>query len=348
MIQTYLFDSDLRTFIEQQAVDSLYYSEAWLDVITKIYGYSLIPLTTRNTDGRITGFLPLCYVQSPVTGRHLVALPFSDYCPLITEDEGSANALVDQAIEIAQQKQVRYLELRTGATDVLAKRSDLVRGELYARWLTPLTTDPNVIWSSFKTTVRNKIRKSQKLGVRVRTAQCREDMVSYYRLHLRTRSKKHGMPAQPLNFFLGLWDAFAATGALHLWLAEHEGTIISASIMLAFGKTTQFFYGASDERYLHMAANNLITWETIVWSCRQGYKILDHGRTAYNNEGLMQFKRNWAAIEEPLPYYYYPHMMGLAATPESSWKYRLLTSCWRRLPLQVTGPLGSYLYRHLG
>jgi hypothetical protein len=51
---------------------------------------------------------------------------------------------------------------------------------------------------------------------------------------------------------------------------------------------------------------------------------------------------------EPLPYYYYPHIAGLAATAESSWKYRLLTTCWKLLPLSIAGSLGGCLYKHLG
>lgn len=33
---------------------------------------------------------------------------------------------------------------------------------------------------------------------------------------------------------------------------------------------------------------------------------------------------------------------------ETSWQYHLLTSCWKRLPLQFAGPLGGQLYKHLG
>src|SRR6266705_621850 len=63
---------------------------------------------------------------------------------------------------------------------------------------------------------------------------------------------------------------------------------------------------------------------------------------------LMEFKSRWGVIKAPPTYYYYPHLAGLAATSESSWKSRLLTTCWKRLPLQVAGPLGGYLYKHLG
>src|SRR5437868_7016155 len=134
MIQQPLTDVSLRNFVEQQAKDAFYYSQSWLDLITKLYGYSVIPLTTRNAAGEITGFLPLCFMQSPLTGRRLVSLPFSDYCPVVAEDEYSTNELIDQAIRLAQQQKARYLELRSGINEVLAKRSDMVTADLYVRW----------------------------------------------------------------------------------------------------------------------------------------------------------------------------------------------------------------------
>ncbi len=265
----------------------------------------MIPLTT-NAAGQVTGFLPLCSIQSPLTGKHLISLPFSDYCPLLAVDDASANDLIDQAIHFAQQQKVRYLELRTGISDLLAKRSDLVEGNLYVRWLMPLTADPDAIWSGLRKPIQRQIKKSQKLGVQVRRAQHREEVVHYYRLHLQTRCKKHGMPAQPQHFFFELWDAFATNGAMQLLLAEYEGTIIAGMILLASGKAVRYAYGACDERYLHLAPNNLLMWTAIPWSCEQGYQTFDMGRTAYANEGLMEFKRRWGAVKEPLPYYYYP------------------------------------------
>lgn len=348
MTQAFLSDSHWSTFVEQQTKDSIYYSQPWLDLITNLYGFSIIPLTTTNGAGQITGFLPLCSVQSPLTGRRLVALPFSDLCPLLAVDDDSAGDLVDQAIRLAQEKRVKYLELRTSINDVLAKRVDLVEGNLYVRWLMPLASDPDIVWSGLRKPIQHQIKKSRNLGVQVYIAQNREDVAHYYRLHLQTRCKKQGMPAQPQQFFFGLWDTFASSGAVQLLLAEYKGVIIAGMILLASGTIIRYAYGASDERYLNLAPNNLLLWTAITLGCRQGYQTFDLGRTACDNEGLMEFKRRWGAIKEPLPYYYYPNMAGLAATSESSWKYRLLTTSWKRLPLQVAGPLGGYLYKHLG
>lgn len=338
---------DFTRSAEQQMNLPLCYSEAWLNVISRLYHYTVIPLTAANAQGQLTGYLPLCLISSRLTGRRLVLLPFSDYCPLIANDDASAHDLVDQAIRLAQQQNVRYLELRTGAHDVLAQRSELQEGNLYVRWLFPLMTDPEAVWSTVRKSVQHQVKKSRKLGVRVHMAQHREEIADYYRLHVRTRMRQ-GMPAQPQRFFFELWDTFAPGGAIKVLLAEYEGAVIAGMILLVSGSTVAYAYGASDARYLHLAPNNLLLWTAIEWGCVQGYQMLDLGRTARDNEGLMEFKRRWGAIPEPLPYYYYPQMTGLAATSESSTKFHVLTACWKQLPVQIAGPLGGILYRHLG
>jgi|SRR5579883_231133 FemAB-related protein (PEP-CTERM system-associated) len=334
--------------VEEQMKEHFYYDPRWFELIEKLYGYRVIPLTATGETGQITGFLPLCAISSPLTGRRLVSLPFSDHCPLLAADEASAHALIEQAIQLARQRKVKYLELRAGSHDVLARRSDLTVANLYVNWILSLVDQPEEVWKALRKPVQQQIKKARKLGVEVRVAEKREDMEIYYRLHLQTRIKKHGMPAQAKEYFLQLWDTFAASGTVRLLLAEHQGTPIAGIVLLAHGKTIHYAYGASDERYLHLSGNNLLFWEAMTWGCTQGYRKFDFGRTACANEGLMEFKRRWGAIKVPLPYYYYPQTAGLAATAENSRKYQLLTACWRKLPLALTAPLGGYLYRHLG
>src|SRR5437764_12203927 len=239
--------ASLDAHVAQEMTHTLYCTPAWLDLITRIYGSSALPLTSTNASRRVTGYLPLCFIQSPVTGRRLVSLPFSDHCPLLAADEDSANDLVDQAIRLAQEKRVRYLELRSGVNDVLSKRTDLVAGDLYVRWLKPLGADTDAIWRSIHKSVRQRVKKAQRRHVQVQVAEKRESMEHYYRLHLLTRSKKHGMPAQARRYFFGLWDAFAPSGGLRLWLAEHQGSVVAAAISLASDTTVRWAYNSSDE-----------------------------------------------------------------------------------------------------
>ncbi len=334
--------------LEKQLHENFYYQQSWFDLLANVYGYTVVPLSTTDQDGTITGFLPLCSISSPITGRRLVSLPFSDYCPLLAADEASANALANQAVDLARRQKAKYLELRTGCCDALARRADLVEEDLYVRWLISLPTDSEMLWSGLRKPIQRQVKKSQKLGVQVREARDRQDVAHYYRLHLQTRSKKHGMPAQPQRYFYRLWDTFASSGSMRLLLAEHEGVVSAGMILLASGTTIRYAYGASDERYLRLAPNDLLMWSAIQLGCDQGYRTFDLGRTARDNEGLMEFKRRWGATQEPLPYYYFPRVEGLASTSEQSLKYRVLTSCWKKLPLPVAGSLGGYLYRHMG
>ncbi len=348
MISTLPIKTPWSPLLEEQVKDMFYYDQRWFDLIATFYGYKVFPLTIMNADDQITGFLPLCFIKSPLTGRRLVALPFSDYCPLLATDEAVAINLIEQALHLAQEKRVKYLEVRAGVNEVLAQRTDFTARNLYVNWVLPLAPSLTEAWSGLRKPVQQQIKKSQKNGVQIRTAQKREDMDIYYRLHLKTRSKKHGMPTQARNYFFALWDTFAASGTMRLLLAEYEGNPIAGIVVFASGSRLHYAYGASDENYLKLAPNNLLFWEAITWGGAQGYKTLDFGRTACDNQGLMEFKRRWGAIQEPLPYYYYPHSAGLASTSESSWKYQLLTNSWRKLPLPVAAQLGGRLYKHLG
>ena len=233
----------------------------------------------------------------PSYGRRLVALPYSDYYPLLASDDNTANDLITQAIDLAQQQKVRYLELRTGPNETLARRTDLVEENSCVRPLLPLPGDPDVAWSNLRKSVRQHIRKTRKLGVQVRFAQQREEVAHYYRLHLQTYCKKHGVLAQPAQFFYGLWDNLAANGLMQLLLAEYEGHVIAGMVLLVASNTTvRYAYGATNKRYLHLAPNLLLMWTAITWKCEHGYQVLDMGRTARANEGSMEYKRRWGAI----------------------------------------------------
>src|SRR5579859_2911495 len=251
--------------------NSFYCDPRWLEILTTFYGYRITRLTTTGKDGRITGFLPLCSVNSPLTGRRLVNLPFSDQCPLVAADEASANDLIDQALRLARQQKVKYLELRTGTNTLLAQHADLTESNLYVNWSIPLTEHAEAAWPKLQKQVQQKVRKAQKEGVRIRIAEKREDISLYYNLHLQTRTKKHGMPTQSRKYFTTLWDTFAVSGNLRLLLAEYEGTTIAGIIIFVSGTTLHSAYAASDENYLKLAPNNLLFWDIITWGCEHGY-----------------------------------------------------------------------------
>lgn len=341
-------DVSLTPAAQTQHGDEFYSDARWLNLIQTVYGFTITRLEVRGADGVLRGQLPICALSSPLTGRRMVSLPFSDMCKVVADDDTTAQQLIDQAVELGRKHRARYVELRTGPSALLAKRKDFIANDNYVSWRLALAPGEEKVWSGVEKPVQRQVRKSRKLGVTIRVAQRREDMDVYHQLHVGTRSGKHGMPAQPRAFFRGLWDRFAADGTVQTLFAEHEGRTIAGMVLFAAGNTVHYAYGASDEQALKLAPNNLLMWESIAWAIANGYQFFDMGRTARDNQGLMEFKRKWGATADPLPYYYWPQVAGLASTSETSRKYQVLTACWKRLPLPVASALGGMLYKHLG
>lgn len=334
-------------WIEEHLAEEFAFKPAWIELIRSLYGYNVVHLVSRS-GGQVRGYLPVASISSRLTGKRLVGLPFTDYAPLLTESATASNELVDQAIHLARLEGARYLELRAGPNDALDARRDLIKSDLYVRYVLPLDKDPHKLLAGARPRMRSQVRKAERDGVTVRWGVERRDIDTFYQLHLQTRSGKHGMPAQPRRYFTGLWDAFAASGAMRLALAEYKGRCIAAAILLIAGGTVSSSYVATDPRYLELNATRAAEWAAIEWACTSGYELWDFGRTARESEGLRQYKRAWGTTELDLPYYYWPAVAGLASTSETSRKYTLLTSYWRKLPLSVAEPLGGRLYRHLG
>ncbi|MGO8948461.1 MAG: lipid II:glycine glycyltransferase FemX [Ktedonobacterales bacterium] len=328
--------------------DEFFCDERWLSLVETVYGFRVIRLEVRGIDGESRGFLPVCALRSPLTGRRIVSLPFSDVCPMPVTDSVTANQVLDEVLELGRRHRASYVELRAGASSILSERSDFVATDLYVRWRLALDDGEEKIWAGVQKPVQRQVRKSRKLGVTIRFASTRDDMALYHRLHVGTRTGKHGMPAQPRKFFFELWDRFASDGTLQVLFAEYQGATVAGMVLFASGETLRYAYGASQEQYLHLAPNDLLMWQSISWAAANGYHFFDMGRTARDNHGLMEFKRKWGASAEALPYYYSPRVAGLASTSESSRKYQLLTACWKRLPLPVASTLGGMLYKHLG
>ena len=168
----------------------------------------------------------------------------------------------------------------------------------------------------------------------------------FYQLNLLTR-RKHGVPPQPLQFFENLWSMLRPGGNVEILVAELHDRPVASIVLLAYKDTVTYAYGASDPAFLRHAPNHSLFDSALGWTLERGRRFFDFGRTAPDNEGLMEFKRQWGADFLPLPYYYWPNRGGFVSEAEASWKHRLFTSVWRRLPLAATALVGPPLYRHL-
>jgi CelD/BcsL family acetyltransferase involved in cellulose biosynthesis len=332
-------DPAWRRLVENSPSAEIFHHPLWLELLRAQYGYELEACCVGNGHGIEAG-IPVARVESRLTGRRLVSVPFSDVCaPALARDAGPAAldalgpALVEQAGRAGLGLTVHSpLESAPGA---------FVRPSFY-RHLLSLTSDPAEVEGRYsKSQVKRGIKKAQREGLRVERRTDVAALDAFYALHLQTR-RRLGVPTQPKRFirrFERLFDE--GLGFVSLVLDGERP--IAAAVFLTFNGTVTYKYGASEASALAKRPNNLLFAETIRWACEEGFKTLDFGRTDLDNEGLRSFKRSWGAEEVELAYTY---LGDRPPSPEPGLRDRLMGATIRRSPAFLGRLVGEVLYRH--
>jgi CelD/BcsL family acetyltransferase involved in cellulose biosynthesis len=176
------------------------------------------------------------------------------------------------------------------------------------------------------------------------------DLRGWYRLYLETM-RWHFLPARPYRFFDALWELLRPRGMMRLLLARHEGRLIAAgSVFLMYGKTIFYAFNGRRHRDLNLNPNYAIQWRSLVDASRDGFERYDFGEVAEGRQGLADFKSKWGAESQMLHRYYYPSVPGGRSGESDAGPARmahLARLAWRRLPLRLTGKVGSLIYDFL-
>jgi hypothetical protein len=319
---------------------SFFHTSFWAKVLSDSYGYS--PHYVASIDHyKISVLLPVMEVNSVLTGRRGVSLPFSDYCdPLIAEGIPFEPVMM-WVIEYGRNVGWKTIELRS--TECLFREN--APSSSYFRHVMELTDGEERILSRLRDSTKRNIRKAGKEGVTVRISRSLESVETFYRLNCLTR-KEHGLPPQPLFFFRNLHRHILSKGLGITVLASHGDIDIAGCLYLQFGEKAFYKYGASDRKYQHLRANNLVMWEAIRWFSRNGCKTLCFGRTEPENEGLRQFKTGWGTREESLYYYKYD-LSKKQYIRDRLWIYGFHNRVFENMPIPLSRIVGSLMYRHM-
>ena len=80
-----LTDPRWAELVKRHPRSSVFHTREWLEALHRTYGYEPVAMTTCSPDA-LTNAVVFCRVESRLTGRRLVSLPFSDHCELLVED----------------------------------------------------------------------------------------------------------------------------------------------------------------------------------------------------------------------------------------------------------------------
>lgn len=332
-------DENWDSFIDSTSGSGIFHHSAWIGMLAECYGYRPFVVAICDELGNILAGLPMMEVNSVLTGRRWVSLPFSDHCKPLFENILFQRKLFKYISELQIEYGVSRIEIRGALPDA----DHVHRNSEQVLHLLKLSNDPQEVFDSFHYQVRKKsISRAERDGVKIRWAKDKNDLDTFYRLHLMTRSRL-GVPIQPKHYFELLWNNIIDAKLGFILLAYKDSLPIAGSIFLTYKNTLIYKYSASDIEYRKFRANHLILWTAIRWGCEQGQTMFDFGRTDVSDVGLRSFKTSWGANETPLIY------STMAFRPPSKTSSRLqdiMGTIIRNSPSLVCRITGEILYKH--
>jgi len=143
---------------------------------------------------------------------------------------------------------------------------------------------------------RRNIKKADKAGVEVSLG-TPADLSDFHTLYAETAERDHFAP-RPLTYFQTMFSALRGEDPdrIRLYLANHEGDLVAATIWIRVGGHTWYSYGASSTHKRDVRGSNAIQWRMMRDAIAAGATVYDlRGITdTIDSEdphiGLIQFK----------------------------------------------------------
>lgn len=326
-------------FVASHPEATVFHTSAWCRVLTDTYGYKPAYIVSRDDSGAVTGGVPLMLVDSWLTSKRLVGLPFSDVCGPLLPENGDHELLAAALAEVER--------TRASSVEVRGRSGEMrgfSNGTVFLQHIIDLTGN---LESKVHNSARRAIRKAEKQGVSVRVSSELSDTRRFYDLMVHTR-RKHGLLPQPWRFFKNIHKHLIAPGHGYLLLADHNGQTIAGDLLLQFRDQLTYKFNASDPRFLEVRPNNLLLWKAMHLGAKAGQSTLDLGRCELDNEGLRRFKLLWGAREQRVGYYHYPENVAGSALLSARPTRAALSFFVKHAPNFALEGAGAALYRNFG
>jgi lipid II:glycine glycyltransferase (peptidoglycan interpeptide bridge formation enzyme) len=328
--------------IEKTEQASFFHGSAWARVLSETYHYKPVYFSSIQ-DERLDSLLAAMEINSLLTGRRGVSLPFTDFCPVLGKERNLPDDILKAAIAYGMQRKWRYLELR----DDPIEEDIRLASEAFYEHSIELDTDSSRLFHKLRANTKRNILKAKREGMRIRIERSQAAVEAFYDLHCLTR-KRHGMPIQPYTFFRNIHDYVLKVDYGFITSAYFRDKMIASMLFLKFKNTAIYKYGASDINYQALRPNNLVMWEAMEWLITNGFNQLNLGRTEMNNPGLRQFKNGWNSQEKIRNYYRYNITKHTYVKQSKNLIPEIMVKLMTLLPVGMLKLSGKLFYRHAG
>jgi len=337
-----LLDPRWAALVESHPRSSVFHSVNWLKALQAAYGYEPVAVTTCPPGARLTNGIVFCRINSWLTGRRFVSLPFSDHCEALIDRQDELDAMLQYMKRDQEKWKSQYIEIRPVSTRP-SSQIGLEESLLYPFHRLDLRRSTEELFHSFhKDCVQRKIRRAEREGLNYEAGNSEALLQRFYKLLLVTRRRQY-LPPQPLAWFRGLLAAFGTD--IRIRVASKGDVPVASILTLRHKQSVVYKYGGSISSLNKLGGMALLFWKTIQEAKNQELEELDMGRSNADNAGLIAFKEHWRAVGTTLTYWTFPPRLKVA---RNKWRQHLLRRFAQVAPDFALEAVGTLLYRHIG
>ncbi len=327
-------------FIETRPDAVIFHHPAWINLLAQTYRYTPRILAHCSQSGEILAALPLMEINSILTGRRWVSLPFSDYCKPLAVDDTALQEFTHRLAALGGQPETSRIELRWQ----FPPQEGITPYQHHVLHLNQLDPDFEVVVNKIHKRMRKHLRQVERSDLRVEMGVKPQDVRKFYQLQLDTR-RRHGVPVQPRKFFDLLGTQLLEKGLGVILTAYQQDRLLAGLVLLHYQNTVTLKYSADTRDYDKLNPNYLMDITAIRWAHDNGFQTIDYGRSALDNTGLRDYKTRLGAAETPLIY----GVIGDVPSDDTDGKLAaVMETIIRHSPLFVCRAAGELLYRHVG
>lgn len=310
---------------------------AWLTVLHESLGHDVYALEAV-ADGRTCGYLPLAFVSSLLFGRFLVSLPYLNSNGVIAQAADVQARLIARAAELADELNVRYLELRHEAPIEHPALTVTIASKVHMRLALPKTYEQ--LWKKFDPKVRNQVRKGEKSNFRITWGGV-ELLDGFYRV-LCENMRDLGSPVYGESLFREILLAFPDRAEICVVM---DGENPAAAAMLLHGWGTTEVPTASSLREYNPACVNMWMYAKLLErTVERGQGEFDFGRSTLDGS-TFRFKKQWGAEPCPAAWQYHVREGSVGEMRPENPRYQRMIRLWQRLPVGLTRAIGPAIVR---
>jgi len=315
----------------------LSYDPSW--ALTLEAGLQHTPyVLTAECRGEIRGFLSLSFVRSALFGKFLVGLPYLNYGGVVADDNETARRLIDQAVLLADELDVRYLELRHEQPIDHPALIQRAGNKVHMRLSLPTTAGQ--LWDQIPSKVRNQVRKGFKNGLEV--AWGGQELLSDFYTVFSHNMRDLGTPVFGVNLFRSILRHYP--GRAEICLVRQSQRPIAAGLLLHGVGITEVPSASSLRDFNHLCPNMLMYWSLLERSVLRGQSSFDFGRSSPDSP-TYQFKKQWGATPTQATWQYYVRSGHETDMRPDNPRYQRMIRIWQRLPVSLTRWIGPMIVR---